>query len=142
MLSQAEVSRSIWSHANGGGSMSRTRPWEWPLTPERLGHADRHAFIRAIHYKALDGENNRAAGERSRRSQKSGHALSLNISPGGMLLLMNGEPALQQQLKISLPLLPMKGPAPSLAEVCWTRSVPARLQGNLVFVGVRFVDPR
>lgn len=119
--------------------MPRTRLWEWPLKPERLGHTDRHAFMRAIPFHVLEDERTRTAGDHPRPARQ-GQALSVNISPGGMLLMMEGEPTLHDRLMIRLPQGSLRGACPSVAEVCWTRSVPALLQGDVFFVGVKFLN--
>ncbi|MEQ1627911.1 MAG: hypothetical protein ABL965_11000 [Nitrospira sp.] len=118
--------------------MPRKQPWTWSLKQPRPGHADRMAFIRAIPYEALDDQRNAAAGVQA-HSAKQGQALSVNLSQGGMLLMMEGQPALQQQLRVGLRRNSTNEVASELVEVCWTRSVPALLQGGVCFVGVKFL---
>ncbi|MEK7763737.1 MAG: hypothetical protein AAB433_19365, partial [Nitrospirota bacterium] len=63
--------------------MPRKQPWTWALKQPRPGHADRMAFIRMIPFEAFDNQHNAAA-----HSVKHGQALSVNLSQGGMLLMM------------------------------------------------------
>ncbi len=118
--------------------MPRKQSWTWPLKQPRSGHADRMAFMRVIPYQVLDDEHRRAAGAPS-HSARQGQALSVNLSPGGMLLMMEGQPAPYQRLRVSLRRNATKEMAPEFVEVCWTRSVPALLQGDVFFVGVKFL---
>ena len=104
----------------------------------RSGHADRMAFIGVIPYQVLDDEHRRAAGAPSHPARQE-QALSVNFSPGGMLLLMEGQPASHQRLRVSLRRSGTNEAVSELVEVCWTRSVPALLQGDVFFVGVKFL---
>ena len=114
--------------------MPRKQPWTWSLKQPRPGHADRMAFIRMIPFEAFDNQHNAAA-----HSVKHGQALSVNLSQGGMLLMMEGLPALHQRLRIGVRRNATNDMSSELVEVCWTRSVPALLQGGVCFVGVKFV---
>ena len=71
----------------------------------------------------------------------SGKALSLNISNGGMLVLMDHAPEVEQVLKVLVPTPTSLAGTPTLAEVRWTRRVPfgkANGQGTY-FVGLKFI---
>lgn len=119
--------------------MPRKQPWTWSLKQPWPGHADRLAFMRAIPYEALDDQRNATAGAPVHPA-KQGQALSVNLSQGGMLLMMEGQPALRQRLRIGLRRNATNEGASKLVEVCWTRSVPALLQGDVCFVGVKFLQ--
>ena len=121
--------------------MPRKQPWTWSLKQPWPGHADRLAFMRAIPYEAFDDQRNAAAGAPVHPA-KYGQALSVNLSQGGMLLMMEGQPALQQQLRVGLRRNATNEVVSELVEVCWTRSVPALLQGDVCFVGVKFLHSR
>jgi hypothetical protein len=53
-----------------------------------------------------------------------GKALSLNISSGGMLVLMEQAPDVNQVLKVNVPTPVTVAETPTLAEVRWARRVP------------------
>ena len=57
-------------------------------------------------------------------STHSGKALSLNISSGGMLVLMEQVPDVNQVLKVYVPTPLTVIETPTLAEVRWARRVP------------------
>lgn len=118
--------------------MPRSRSWKWPLRQDRSGHLDRQAFLRPIPYEMLDWTGAEVQCGLTYPA-RAGQALSLNISPGGMLLMMDGEPMLQDRLRVRLPQNSLRNAGSSLAKVCWTRSVPVLLHSHVVFVGVRFL---
>jgi len=67
-----------------------------------------------------------------------GTALSINVSRGGMCLLVDWVPDIQDVLRVHIPLPTTLAKMPTLAEVCWKRPVPLSSNG-LYFVGLRFV---
>jgi PilZ domain len=67
-----------------------------------------------------------------------GTGLSLNVSSGGMCLLMDWEPQRQEVLRVHVPMPIALSKTPTLAEVCWKRPVPLSSNG-LYFVGLKFV---
>jgi hypothetical protein len=80
----------------------------------------------------VDGESDSARG---------GRALSLNISSGGMLVLMDRAPEVEQVLKVLVPTPSSLAGTPTLAEVRWTRRVPFGPQNDQAtyFVGLKFM---
>ncbi len=67
-----------------------------------------------------------------------GDALSINVSSGGMLLLV-GHPTRERQiLEIRVP-TPAGTTAPTLAEVRWTKPIPVEEGESLYLAGVRFL---
>ena len=70
-----------------------------------------------------------------------GKALSVNISSGGMLLVMQQAPGIEQVLKVHVPTPTSLAETPTLAEVRWTRKIPfGRHNGDgLYFVGLKFM---
>lgn len=96
--------------------------------------------MRMIPY-ALVGEQDEPGRDRQAGSMPAGRALSINISPGGMLLMMEQAPLRGQRLSITMPARAVRGVPPSKAEVCWTRPVPGASQVNVHFVGVKFLPP-
>ena len=109
--------------------------WEWPIVADFQKHNERVAMLRPIPF-----EMTTQADERS-DSARTGKALSLNISSGGMLLLMDQAPEIEQVLKVLVPTPTGIAGTPTLAEVRWTRRVPfnrSNGQGTY-FVGLKFM---
>jgi len=69
-----------------------------------------------------------------------GKALSVNISSGGMLILMEQAPAIEQVMKVYVPTPITVAETPTLAEVRWTRRLPfGKANGGAYFVGLKFI---
>ena len=105
-------------------------------TDSQKSHSERAALLRPILYKMIA-----LAEEASAASPRSGKALSLNISSGGMLVLMDQAPTIEQGMKVYVP-TPITGvEIPTLAEVRWTRKLPfGKPYGNgAYFVGLQFM---
>ena len=109
--------------------------WEWPMTDSHKSHCERAALLRPILYEMTTTVESSAA------STHSGKALSLNISSGGMLVLMDQVPAIEQVMKVYVPTPISMAETPTLAEVRWTRKLPfGKLNGNGThFVGLKFM---
>lgn len=110
--------------------------WEWPMTDSQKSHNERAALLRPILY-----EMTTLPDEASAASPRSGKGLSLNISSGGMLVLMDQAPTIEQVMKVYAPTPITAAEVPTLAEVRWTRKLPfGKPYGNGVyFVGLKFV---
>ncbi|MBK9308743.1 MAG: PilZ domain-containing protein [Nitrospira sp.] len=110
--------------------------WEWAIGDSHKNHNERVALLRPIPYEMISSEQ----GGNSCRA-KGGRALSLNISSGGMLILMDQTPAIEQVLKIHVPTPVAIAETPTLAEVRWIRRLPfGKSNGNVMhFVGLRFM---
>ena len=67
-----------------------------------------------------------------------GQAFSVNVSGGGMLLLMSQAPKRKQVLEVRVPPTAGHKAGLKIAEVCWTASVPVREEGAMHLVGIRF----
>lgn len=115
-------------------------PFPWPLRQSWPGHGDRTAYMRVVPYRVLNDDATRAVDAPS-GPERLAQALSVNRSPGGLLLLMEGQPALHQRLKIRLRRDGTNDVVSDVVEVRWTRSIPALLQGDVHFVGVKFIRP-
>lgn len=98
-------------------------------------HSERAALLRPIPYEMT------ATIEGAPAATPSGRALSLNISSGGMLILMDQAPQVDQVLKVYVPTPVTVAETPTLAEVRWTRKLPfGRVNGNgAYFVGLKFM---
>jgi hypothetical protein len=66
-----------------------------------------------------------------------GHALSLNTSPGGFLLLMPKPPERRQVFEVHTPLSTEEERTVKLVEACWTRELAFGDTGKVYLVGVR-----
>ena len=110
--------------------------WEWPMTDSQKSHSERAALLRPIVY-----EMTTPVEEAPTASTHSGKALSLNISSGGMLVLMDRVPAIEQVMKVYVPTPITMAETPTLAEVRWTRKLPfGKSNGNgAYFVGLKFM---
>jgi len=108
--------------------------WEWPMTDSQKSHSERAALLRPILYEMTTPVEVPAV------STASGKALSLNISSGGMLVLMDQAPAIEQVMKVYVPTPITATETPTLAEVRWTRKLPfGKTNGGAYFVGLKFM---
>ena len=118
--------------ATKGGVVTQTE-WEWPIATDLQKHHERVALLRPIPFEMttqVDGPSD---------SVRSGKALSLNISSGGMLVLMDHAPEIEQVLKVLVPTPTSLAGTPTLAEVRWTRRLPFGRQNGTYFVGLKFI---
>ena len=73
-----------WPQARTGGGIDVTQTeWEWPMTDCLENHGERAALLRPIVYEMTSPVDSQGT------STREGKALSINISSGGMLLLMD-----------------------------------------------------
>jgi hypothetical protein len=109
--------------------------WEWPMRDSHENHSERAALLRPIPYEMT------ATIEGVAGSAPIGRALSLNISSGGMLVLMDQAPQVDQVLKVYVPTPVSVAETPTLAEVRWTRKLPfGKPNGDgAYFVGLKFM---
>jgi c-di-GMP-binding flagellar brake protein YcgR len=109
--------------------------WEWSIASDLQKHNERVALLRQIPFEIttqLEAETD---------STSKGKALSVNISNGGMLLLMDQVPEVEQVLKVLVPTPTSLAETPTLAEVRWTRRLPFGSQNGegVYFVGLKFL---
>ena len=113
-----------------------TDEWQWSVQLTQQEQPDRKVLLRTISYESFaPGELN----DHALYGRRTGKALSLNISSGGMLLLMRQSPEAEQVLKMDVPTPIYQAQAPTLTEVRWIRPVPLVLRDPLYFVGVKFL---
>src|SRR5207249_385463 len=110
--------------------------WDWAIMPSDQKHDERIAMLRAIDCEMM-GETGPNLFKADFVPQE-GKVLTLNISSGGMLVLMNETPKVAAIVKIYVPTPIRAAQTPTLAEVVWTRPVPL-VSGTLHFVGLKFV---
>jgi len=94
---------------------------------------DRFPLMRPVPY-----EPSAAVSEEGSTTGRPRTGLSINVGSGGMCLLTDWEPAIDQVLRVEFPVSAAVAGTPTLAEVRWKRPVPLG-QNGLYFVGVKFV---
>ena len=114
--------------------MTKTN-WDWPITDSQRSHSARATLLRPIPYEIT------IPGKAPAASTQSGQLLSLNISTGGMLVLMDQAPAIEQVMKVHMPTPISMAEIPTLAEVRWTKQLPFGISNGdgAVFVGLKFI---
>lgn len=114
--------------------------WEWPVAASHQQHAERVALLRPIPYEMLyDLDTSLEQESPEARVDHNGKGLSLNVSSGGMLLIMGHPPKVNQSMRIHVPTPINVARTPTLAEVRWTRRLPFQTFDELYFVGLKFV---
>ena len=116
--------------------------WEWPVAASRQQHAERVALLRPIPYDILyDYDMGTSLEEESPEPlvARHGKGLSLNVSSGGMLLIMDHPPNVNQTMRIHVPTPVTQAKTPTLAEVRWTRKLPFKTFEAIYFVGLKFM---
>jgi hypothetical protein len=105
------------------------------MTNSKKSHSERAALLRPILYEISTPVEDSAA------STHNGKALSLNISTGGMLVLMDHPPAIEQVMKVYVPTPITAAETPTLAEVRWMRKSPFGKTNShaAYFVGLKFI---
>ncbi len=111
---------------------------EWLDWPSRRQDPERLVLMREIFYQVTslishDGGN----GDDPVDQHEKG--LSLNISSGGMLLLMERPPGIERTVRVHVPSPVENAHTPTLAEVRWVRRVPLGPHPGLSLVGLRFL---
>ena len=108
--------------------------WDWPISTDFQKHNERVALLRPIPYEMTSSMEEPSA------PADGGKALSVNISSGGMLVLMEQAPAIEQVMKVYVPTPTSVAGTPTLAEVRWTRKLPfGKTNGGAYFVGLKFM---
>ena len=110
-----------------------TQEWTWPIVPSDQQHNERVALMRPIPYEMT------VSMVQDPIVPRTGYALSINLSSGGMLVLMDQVPGIEQVLKVNVPTPLPHAEIPTLAEVRWARKVPLGESENLCFVGLKFL---
>ena len=113
--------------------MSLEFEWNRQSSGDELPRRNRIPLMRPVSY-----ERTEAFSEVGRLEGRNETALSINVSSGGMCLLMDWEPEVQDVLRVHVPMPAALAKTPTLAEVCWKRPVPMG-RDALYFVGLKFV---
>jgi hypothetical protein len=125
----------VMSEYQAGENSLTQMDWEWPITPTLQKHSDRMALLRPILFELTSPATDMMG------KSFQGRALSVNISKGGMLLIMDIAPVLEQVMKIYVPTPIEEAETPTLAEVRWTRKMPfpTLRSSESYFVGLKFL---
>ena len=114
--------------------------WEWPVAESFQQHEERVALLRPILYELLyDLDTSLEQHLPEAPITSRGKALSLNVSSGGMLMVMDHLPKVNQAMKVHVPTPVTVAKTPTLAEVRWTRKLPFQMFDAIYFVGLKFV---
>ena len=114
--------------------------WEWPVAESSQQHAERVALLQPILYDALYGiDTSHEQKSPDLLTAHKGKGLSVNVSSGGMLLMMDHQPQVNQVLKIHVPTPVHMAKTPTLAEVRWMRQLPFETFPGIYFAGVKFL---
>ena len=121
-------------------SRGQAQDWHWPLTSMKAEHRNRTPLMRAVPYTLSAIPDSEIVTDlESLATDREGVALSMNLSSGGILLVMSEAPALQQVLKVCVP-TPITGvETPTLAEVRWSRQLSLGVPTPLYLVGLKFL---
>ena len=106
-----------------------------PPRDERTAGADRSDGRRRLNIQPCLYQLARIAGHEIIEFS-DGHALSLNASPGGLLLLMPRPPEQRQVFEVQTPAVGQER-AVKLVETCWTRELTFGDSGKVYLVGVK-----
>ena len=117
-----------------------TANWEWPVAASNQQHAERVALLQPIVYDMFYGIDTTSEQKSPEpRMPRQGKGLSLNVSSGGMLLMMDTQPQVNQALTIRVPTPINMAKTPTLAEIRWTRKLPFQTDDGVYFVGLKFL---
>ncbi len=114
--------------------------FDLPARANQRLHLDRVSLIRLIDYQSLTSigeEENIAVDEVA--YPKNGQCTLVNISSGGMLVMMDGAPSVYTVFRLGVPTPAAAASTPTLAEVRWVSQAPVVGQSTLHLVGLRFL---
>lgn len=107
--------------------------WEVPRREQEQNyHRERFPLMRTVQYELsapIEGEV---------AAQDRGKALSVNISSGGLCLLMDRAPSVHQVMRVHVPMPVMMAKTPTLGEVRWLLRVPFDWNEGYL-VGLKFL---
>ena len=121
-------------------SRNHGQEWHWPLTLTKTEHRNRIPLMRTVPYTlSVMPDEGFCASLEDPAAEREGVALSMNLSSGGILLVMSEAPDVEQVLKVCVP-TPITGvETPTLAEVRWARELSGGAQSTLYLVGLKFL---
>ncbi len=103
---------------------------------EESAHLDRRGSTRVLKIQPCFYQLARVAGYEIVEFS-GGHALSLNTSSGGFLLIMPQPPERRQVFEVHTPLPTEEERVVKLVEACWTRELSFGTTGKVYLVGVK-----
>ncbi len=113
--------------------------WDWVVSQPGRQLSERIPLMREIPYETTSPIANQVGFPGDYQDGQLRKALSINISSGGLLLLMERAPDVDRVVRIHVPTPINNARIPTLAEVRWVRRVPFSGAGDLSFVGLKFL---
>lgn len=107
-----------------------------PPTVDESANPDRRGGQRVLKIQSCVYQLSHFAGQEIVEFS-DGHALSLNTSPEGLLLLMPQPPESRQVFEVHMPVSTGDEKTVKLVEACWTRELTFGTAGKVYLVGVR-----
>ncbi len=102
-------------------------------TQQERRDSDRVPSMQACPYELTKSEGS----DKVKLSRGQGY--SINMSGGGMLLLLPQKVGKRQVFEVQVPSKAKKKERTKLVEVCWTQSIPVSARVNMYLVGTRFL---
>ncbi len=133
-----------WTSLHGTSSAVRhgkvvSEGWDWVVSQPGRQLSERIPLIREIPYETTSPIANQGGFPGDYQDGQLRKALSINISSGGLLLLMERAPDVDRVVRIHVPTPINNARIPTLAEVRWVRRVPFSGASDLSFVGLKFL---
>ncbi|HKW85552.1 MAG TPA: PilZ domain-containing protein [Nitrospiraceae bacterium] len=115
------------------GTSDMTEPWaQWKECSEAPSHQERFALHRLIHY-----EHTASVSRDGIERRTEGTGLSINISEGGLCLLIDQTLEVGAMLRLQMWETDETVRAPTVAEVRWIKPLPVGAGGTYL-VGMKF----
>lgn len=119
--------------------MATFKDWEPSRAECHRRGTNRAPLMTTIHYHASEAHSPSDLSQERTVETREGDALTLNISSGGMLLMMDWEPEVNRVIRVDVPSSVNLARIPTLAEVRWKRRSPYCTDTGVYFVGLSFV---
>ena len=119
--------------------MATSTQWGQSSGEDRRREGTRASLMRRILYHASEARASADFPDDQFIEAREGEAVSINISSGGMLLLMDWNPDINSVMRVTVPTPVNLAKIPTLAEVRWKRKSPYFNETGLYFVGLRFI---
>lgn len=113
-------------------ALANWEAWEVDRLKAHEQHRDRFPLMRPVHYELSEPIGS------EQTDGRKGQGLTVNVSSGGMCLLMDHKPELQDVFRVHVPMPILTAQTPTLAEVRWVKALPF-YQNGVYVVGVKFL---